>query len=229
MKKAKFDDETKAFELAAHGAVDGTVVVADHQTAGRGRRGHHWEDEPGASLLFSVVARSSLPIAQRPLLSLAAAVAIADALAEVAGVATRLKWPNDVLVSGRKIAGILLESRSEDLVIIGIGVNVAQSRFAAELAGVATSIALERGRTMPRDELLEALLRHFDAWRARLEHDGFGPVRERWLALADTMGRRVRVEGQTGLAVGLDDDGALLLREGGRTHRVVAGTAVAGD
>ena len=221
--------QTIAFELAAHCAVDGTVVVADHQTAGRGRRGHHWEDEPGASLLFSVVARSSLPIAQRPLLSFAAAVAIADALAEVAGVATRLKWPNDVLVSGRKIAGILLESRGEDLVIIGIGVNVAQSRFAAELAGVATSIALERGRTMPRDELLEALLRHFDAWRARLEHDGFGPVRERWLALADTMGRRVRVEGQTGLAVGLDDDGALLLREGGRTHRVVAGTAVAGD
>jgi len=108
-------------------------------------------------------------------------------------------------------------------------VNVAQSRFAAELAGVATSIALERGRTMPRDELLEALLRHFDAWRARLEHDGFGPVRERWLALADTMGRQVRVEGQTGLAVGLDEDGALLLREGRRTHRVVAGTAVARD
>ncbi len=85
------------------------------------------------------------------------------------------------------------------------------------------------GPTVPSDELLEALLDHFDAWRARLERDGFAPVRERWLALADTIGRDVRVGGQTGLAVGLDDDGALLLRDAGRTHRVVAGTAVSSD
>ncbi len=178
--------------------------------------------------------RSSLPIARRPLLSFTAAVAVAEALAEVARVDARLKWPNDVLVADRKVAGILLESRSAATgsepaelapTIIGIGVNVTQSRFDPELAGLATSVVLENGRSVPRDELLDVLLDHFDRWRARLEKEGFAPVRERWLVLADTIGREVRVDGHMGLAVGLDEDGALLLRDAGRTHRVVAGTA----
>ncbi|OLC00142.1 MAG: biotin--[acetyl-CoA-carboxylase] ligase [Candidatus Rokubacteria bacterium 13_1_40CM_68_15] len=222
-----------AFDLAGQGAADRTVVVAEHQTAGRGRRGHHWQDEPGANLLFSIIVRSSLSVARRPLLSFAAAVAVAEALAEVVGVEARLKWPNDVLVSARKVAGILLESRSATPnsgladgapTIIGIGVNVAQARFGPELAGLATSLVLESGRTVPRDEVLDSLLHHFDRWRATLERDGFAPVRERWLALAETIGREVRVDGQMGLAVGLDEDGALLLRDADRTHRVVAGT-----
>jgi BirA family biotin operon repressor/biotin-[acetyl-CoA-carboxylase] ligase len=220
-----------AFDLANHGAADRTVVVAEHQTAGRGRRGHPWQDEPGANLLCSIIVRSSLPIARRPLLSFAAAVAVAEALAEVAGVDARLKWPNDVLIADRKVAGILLESRSAtrtsaetDPTIIGIGVNVAQSQFGPELASAATSVVVESGRTIARADLLDALLDHFDRWRGRLEKEGFAPVRERWLMLADTIGREVRVDGQIGLAIGLDQDGALLLREAGRTHRVVAGT-----
>jgi len=231
--------QSTAFDLAAQGAVDRTVVVAEHQTAGRGRRGHPWQDEPGANLLCSIIVRSSLPIARRPLLSLVAAVAVAEALAAVAGVDARLKWPNDVLIGDRKVAGILLESKSvattstppqldpaiePDATIIGIGVNVSQSRFGPELAAVATSLVVEGGRTISRTELLDALLDRFDCWRARLEKEGFAPVRERWLMLADTIGREVRVDGQTGLAVGLDEDGALLLRHAGRTRRVVAGT-----
>jgi len=227
-----------AFDLAAQGAADRTVVVAEHQTAGRGRRGHPWQDESGANLLCSIIVRSSLPIARRPLLSLVAAVAVAEALADVAGVDARLKWPNDVLIGDRKVAGILLESKSvttssaprerdpieADPTIIGIGVNVSQSQFGPELTAVATSLVVEGGRTVSRAELLDALLDLFDRWRDRLEKEGFAPVRERWLELADTIGRDVRVDGQTGLAVGLDEDGALLLREGGRTRRVVAGT-----
>src|SRR5262249_52432141 len=220
-----------AFDLAAQGAADRTVVVAEHQTAGRGRRGHPWQDEPGANLLCSIIVRSSLPIARRPLLSLVAAVAAAEALAEVAGVDARLKWPNDVLIGDRKVAGILLESKGAstptiepDPTIIGIGVNVSQSQFGPELAAAATSLVVECGRTISRAELLDTLLDRFDCWRARLEKEGFAPVRERWLVLADTIGRQVRVDGQTGLAVGLDEDGALLLRQDGRTHRVVAGT-----
>jgi len=231
--------QSTAFDLAAQGAVDRTVVVAEHQTAGRGRRGHPWQDEPGANLLCSIIVRSSLPIARRPLLSLVAAVAVAEALAAVAGVDARLKWPNDVLIGDRKVAGILLESKSvattstppqldpaiePDATIIGIGVNVSQSRFGPELAAVATSLVVEGGRTISHTELLDALLDRFDCWRARLEKEGFAPVRERWLMLADTIGREVRVDGQTGLAVGLDEDGALLLRHAGRTRRVVAGT-----
>jgi len=222
-----------AFDLAGQGAADRTVVVAEHQTAGRGRRGHLWQDEPGENLLCSIIVRSSLPISRRPLLSFTAAVAVAGALAEVAAVDARLKWPNDVLIGERKVAGILLESKGAtststpanfDPTIIGIGVNVTQSQFGPELAGLATSVVLESDRTIPRDTLLDALLDHFDRWRGRLEKEGFAPVREAWLTLADTIGREVRVDGKTGLAVGLDEDGALLLREGGRTHRVVAGT-----
>src|SRR5262249_5154529 len=145
--------QSTAFDLAAQGAVDRTVVVAEHQTAGRGRRGHPWQDEPGANLLCSIIVRSSLPIARRPLLSLVAPVAGRVALAAVAGVDARLKWPNDVLIGDRKVAGILLESKSvattstppqldpaiePDATIIGIGVNVSQSRFGPELAAVAT-------------------------------------------------------------------------------------------
>jgi biotin-(acetyl-CoA carboxylase) ligase len=100
-----------AFALAADGAADGTVVVAESQAAGRGRRGRAWVDEPGASLLASVVLRPRLEPARLPGLSLAAGVAVAEALTRTAGLAPRLKWPNDVLVDGRKVSGILLESR----------------------------------------------------------------------------------------------------------------------
>ncbi len=217
-----------AFDLAERGARDRTVVVADHQSAGRGRRGRRWEDEPGASLLVSILLRPRLGPDRLPGLSHVAAIAVGEALAAVAALAPRLKWPNDVLVGGRKIAGILLESRlsamNSAITILGIGVNVAQREFPSELAGRATSVALETGRAVDRDVLLAALLDRFDTWRACLEGQGFGPVRERWLALSETMGRRVTVDGLTGIAVDLDQDGALVLETGAGRHRVVAGT-----
>ncbi len=213
-----------AFALAADGAPDRTVVVAESQAAGRGRRGRTWHDEPGASLLVSVVLRPRLPAARLPTLSLVAAVAVAEALVAVTGVAPRLKWPNDVLVDGRKIAGILLESRlPEGTTILGIGINVAQRAFPPELAERATSLRLATGRDVDRETLLAAVLEALDRWRARLEAEGFEPVRARWRALADTLGRPVTVDGVSGVAVDVDDDGALLVDEGGRRRRVVAG------
>ncbi len=213
-----------AFDLAAAGAADGTVVVAEHQTAGRGRRGHVWEDEPGQSLLLSIVVRPRLAVAHWPLLGFAAAVAVAEALERTAGVGCRLKWPNDVLVAGRKIAGILVESRAgSGPVIVGIGINVGQTRFPPPLAGLATSVLLETGRRCDRAGLLHVLLSRFDAWRQRLEAEGFAPVRQRWLAFDDTIGRRVRAGGVEGRATGLDEDGALVLEAGAGVHRLVAG------
>lgn len=217
-----------AFDLADGGAADGTVVVADFQTAGRGRRGRAWHAEPGTSLLASIVVRPSLPVRLLPLLSLAAAVAVAEALVRAGGVAARLAWPNDVVIGGRKVAGILLESRlaAAPLCVVGVGVNVGARRFPGPLAARATSLAIEAGRAPDRDALLDELLRAFVAWRARLEREGFAPVRDRWLALSETIGRTVvRAEG-TGVAVGLDDDGALLVRAGGAVHRIVAGDLV---
>ena len=217
--------QSVAFELAANGAPDRTVVVAETQTAGRGRRGRRWLDEPRASLLASIIVRPQLAIRDLPKLSLATGVAVAEALEAVAGLAVWLKWPNDLVVDERKIAGILLESRitTEALVVVGVGVNLAQHRFPLELADAATSVEIETGQTVERDAMLDAVLAAFDAWRACLEHEGFAPVRERWLALADTIGRRVTVDGRVGVAVDLDDDGALVIRDTAGVHHVVAG------
>jgi BirA family biotin operon repressor/biotin-[acetyl-CoA-carboxylase] ligase len=215
-----------AFELAERGAADRTVVLADHQTAGRGRRGRAWNDEPGTGLLVSIVLRPRLALPRLPLLSYAAAIAVAEALDGVAALRPTLKWPNDVLVRDRKIAGILLESRigaAAATVVVGIGVNLTQRRFPAELEGRATSIALETGRTVEREPVLGALLGAFDLWRGRLEADGFAPVRERWLALSETIGRRISVDGRAGLAVDVDLEGALLLQDGSGLRRVLAG------
>jgi BirA family transcriptional regulator, biotin operon repressor / biotin---[acetyl-CoA-carboxylase] ligase len=230
--------QSVAFALAERGAADRTVVVADQQLAGRGRRGRTWSAPTGTSLLASIIVRPRLPQALLSTLSLTTAVAAAEALRRVARVDARLKWPNDVLVSGRKIAGILLESRMGGapapdgsahagpaiVTIIGVGINLGQREFPVDLADSATSVALETGRAPSRDAVLTALLEEFDAWRARLEAEGFGPVRERWRRLSDTLGRRVTVDAVTGTATDLDVDGALLVDVGGSVKRVVAGT-----
>jgi BirA family biotin operon repressor/biotin-[acetyl-CoA-carboxylase] ligase len=212
-----------AFELAAQGAVDRTVVVADHQTAGRGRRGRSWVDEPGASLLASILLRPGLPVGRWPLYGFVTAVAVAEALRAATDLDARLKWPNDVLVAGRKIAGILLETRGERVLVIGVGVNVAQRRLPPELAPLATSVVLAGGRPVDPGALLSAVLDAFDAWRARLEREGFEPVRARWSELSETLGRRVQVGAVSGRALRLDADGALVLGDGPMLQRVVAG------
>ena len=217
--------QTVAFALAADGAADRTVVVAQAQTAGRGRHGRLWLDEPGASLLTSIILRPRLEPARLPTLSLAAGVAVVEALERVTGLKPRLKWPNDVLVDGRKLAGILLESRisPSPLVVLGIGVNLAQRVFPADLAERATSVRLATGRRVDADALLTALLESLDAWRTRLETEGWAPIRERWRALTETLGRRVSIDGVEGIAVDVDEDGALIVAEGDVRRRVVAG------
>lgn len=162
------------------------------------------------------------------------AVAVADALETAAALKPRLKWPNDVLVGGRKIAGILLESRiaAAPLVVVGVGVNLGQRRFPAPLAETATSVAIETGHAVTPDVTLQALLTAFDAWRARLEGEGFAAVRRRWLEVAETIGRVVQCEAGPAVAVDLDVDGALVLRAGGGLHRIFAGevaSSAAGD
>ncbi len=216
-----------AFALSEKGAGDRTVVVADFQTAGRGRRGRAWEAEPGSSLLASIIVRSDLPVPRWPTLSLATGVAVAEALVEVAALDVGLKWPNDVVVRGRKLAGILLESRigATPVAVVGVGINLGQRRFPPALADRATSVVLENGRLVERDAMLAALLGAFDGWRSRLEREGFAPVRARWLALNDTLGRVVSTEDGPGVAEDLDLDGALVIRDGAGRRRLVAGEA----
>ena len=226
--------QSTIFDLAAQGATDRTVVIADYQAAGRGRRGRAWDAPPGSSLLTSILVRPRGEPDRWGGYSLVSALAVADALSRVASLGARLKWPNDVLVGGRKVAGILLESRmpaagapspagAGGVIAVGIGINLAQPSFPAGLAARATSVFLETARVVDRDVVLTALLEAFDGWRTQLEAEGLAPIRRRWLALADTIGRRVSVDGITGVAVDLDVDGALVLQDGERRHRVVAG------
>jgi BirA family transcriptional regulator, biotin operon repressor / biotin---[acetyl-CoA-carboxylase] ligase len=155
--------------LLADDAPEGAVAAADAQTAGRGRLGRDWVAPPGSSVLASIVLHPDVPTAKLAELSLVAGRACAQALADVAGVLPEVKWPNDVLIGGRKVAGILAEAR-EGRVVLGVGINVLQT--AGELPQrtqhPATSLLLETGRSIPRAELLAALLDHLerehDAW-----------------------------------------------------------------
>lgn len=174
---------------------------------------------------MSIVVRPRLDVSDLPKLSLAAAVAVAEAIEAATGLDVRLKWPNDVLVHRRKLAGILLESRISvaPIVVVGLGINLRQRVFPAALAGAATSVDLEGGRVVGREELLEVVLEAFGRWRRRLESEGFAALRTRWLALADTIGRTVTVGEHEGLAVDLAEDGALVLRQAAGLQRVFAG------
>jgi len=219
--------------LAREGAPEGTVVTARHQTSGRGRRGQPWWDAPGQSLLVSVLLRPPILTAQAPQLSLVAGLAVADALGPGAGVSPRIRWPNDVLIDGRKVCGVLPEAVSSadgrvGHLLLGIGVNVDQSEFPDDLRDHATSLRLVTGVSHDQGRLLAGLLAVLDRRYAEWLAGGFARLREEWRRLASTLGERVRIpDGREGVAVDVDDDGALLVDAGeGVLTRVVAGARV---
>ncbi len=222
----------RAKELADEGAEHGEVVIAEAQTAGRGRRGRVWVSPPRRNLYFSVVLRPDLPPARAPELTLVASLALCDALRQ-AGVAAGIKWPNDVLASGRKIAGVLTELAAEPdrvhWVVLGVGVNVNARRedFPEELRDEATSVLIERGQPAPRALLAAACFTALEDWIDRHAEEGFGPVRDAWRERSVTLGREVvvRESGRelSGVAEDIDATGALLVRGPAGLERVLAG------
>ncbi len=211
-------------DAARAGAPDGLVVVADHQRAGRGRLGRTWSAPPGASLLVSVLLRPELAADRRHLVVMAAAVAMADAVAETTGVTAELKWPNDMLVGNRKLAGILAEAAG-DAVVVGIGVNLQWPEIPAELEGIATACNLEGGRPASREQVLAVFLGGYEARLADL--DG---TRRAYRAMLGTIGRLVRVERPDGALVGtatdIDDAGRLLVEVDGTVEAISAGDVI---
>ena len=200
----------RARALAAAGAPHGTVVTADEQAAGRGRQGRVWTAPPGSAVLMSLVLRDV-----RDSLPLAAAVAVCEAVPLPA----TIKWPNDVLVEGRKLAGILVEGRpQEGWAVLGLGLNVTTAEFRGELAGRATSLRLA-GVETGREEVLRDLLRQLAAWLSRPLDD----VLEAWRARDALRGRRVRWRGGEGTAAGVDAAGALLVDTGDGRQALQAG------
>jgi BirA family transcriptional regulator, biotin operon repressor / biotin---[acetyl-CoA-carboxylase] ligase len=200
----------EALRLAAAGEPAGLVVVADVQTAGRGRLGRSWWSEPGTALLASWLLRPDLEPERFPLLSIVAGVAAARAASVAGGLEVRLKWPNDLIVGGRKLGGILCESDGKGAAVVGLGVNVRQEAFPDEIRDAATSVVAAGGRVPSRAWLLSAAL---SAFGGRM--DPPESALDEYRALCDTIGRAVRVEREggvlTGTATGVADNGALIV------------------
>lgn len=223
-----------AMEAGRRGAGEGLAILADRQTGGRGRRGRAWVSAAGVGLYTSILLRPGCPAEKAPVLTLVAALATGEAIEEVAGLPVWLKWPNDVLVGGRKAAGILAEMAGADEqvshVVIGIGINVnhGPGEFPEALRAAASSLFLATGRPTARSELAAALYNRLDRWYRVFREGRIEAILAAGRGRSATLGHAVDVlEGGgrwQGTAVDLDGDGALLVREeGGAVRRVLAG------
>lgn len=213
-----------ALELARQGEPEGTIVTAGRQLNGKGRLGRSWWDEPGQSVLMSVILPAEPETA--PQLAFVASLAAADCLSGLCELDIKLKWPNDIMLHGCKLGGVLIETAPEVAkAVVGIGINVNQIALPPELAGIATSIAIGRGTCLDVDdltiELCHSLFSAFDDWSAR----GFEEILNRWRNYMWGAGRQAQVdtEGDTfsGQISGVDPSGALLVRRADGAERVV--------
>ena len=214
-----------ASALAENGSDEGALVLAEMQTAGRGRLGRTWASPPGAGIYASVVFRPRPHVAR--LLTLAAGVAVAEGIAKASGLEVELKWPNDVHCGGRKLAGILAEREAEH-VVLGCGINVLRAVYPADVRGRATSIELEIGRPVDRALVLTECLAALATRYRDLDEGRDGDVMSAWRSRAASMlGRRVEWDAagavQQGVAERVNEDGALIVRTDGGLARVISG------
>lgn len=225
-----------AKQMARAGAPEGLLVIADEQTAGKGRLGRAWATPRGSALAISLLLRPDLPPYHAPRITLAAAVAVCEAVREVTGLQAGIKWPNDLQIGGRKFCGILTEMEAEidrvAFVVLGIGLNVhlAQEEMDPAFRESATSLAMEGAAGVRRAALVQATMARLEPICQDLTGGRFDRVLDRWRALSVTLGSPVRVlnlSGEThleGTAEAVDEEGALLVRDGaGQLQRVVSG------
>lgn len=207
--------------LAKEGAPEGTVVIADQQLGGKGRLGRVWHSPPGSGVSMSILLRPKLELHRCPQLTLLAAVAIVEAIREQTGLPVMIKWPNDLLLNGKKICGILTELNAEsdciNYLIIGIGINVNTPAFPEELNSIATSLAMEKKESVQRVALIQNLLERLEELYFLYLEEGFAPIKSRWESYAISIGKRVTIRqlsgSMTGLALGIDDTGVLLVQK----------------
>jgi BirA family biotin operon repressor/biotin-[acetyl-CoA-carboxylase] ligase len=223
-----------ALELGHRGAPHGTVVIAEEQTAGRGRVGRSWHSEKASGIYVSVLLRPTLAPAAAPMLTLVAGLAAAAAVEQQTGLAPDIRWPNDLLLGGRKFTGILTEMHAEpdriQFVVIGLGMNANHERLPDDLASLATSLRIETGRPQSRLELLVRLLLELERYYNRFMTEGPGVIVERFHKVSSfARGKRIRVETATetftGTTEGLEPSGLLRVRrDDGGVETVVSGT-----
>jgi BirA family transcriptional regulator, biotin operon repressor / biotin---[acetyl-CoA-carboxylase] ligase len=222
-----------ALELGHQGEAEGAVVLAEEQSAGRGRTGHTWHSDRATGIYATVLLRPKLSPIQAPLLTMMAGLSAHAAVQRVAGLSVDLKWPNDLLIQGKKVGGILTEMHAEPaqvrFVIVGIGINVNQEKFPPDLATASTSLRLETGKSQSRLEVLVRFLRQFEIDYRELLSEGAAGMVKRFEAVSSyARGKRVRVtngkESFTGVTAGVEDEGLLRVkRDDGKVTTVIAG------
>jgi BirA family biotin operon repressor/biotin-[acetyl-CoA-carboxylase] ligase len=205
--------------LANEGAPEGTLVIAEQQTEGRGRMGRQWLSPPGKGIWMSLLLRPQIPLHQIPQLTLLAAVAMHRAITRVTNLEIGIKWPNDLLAGGKKISGILMESAAEEARVkyiiagIGISVNLDEEDFPPEIRSKATSLKMAAGREIDRPELIAAVLGDFEKLYELYQQEGFSPIRTLWEMNAVTLGKEAVLATSKGTVEGvpisLDDTGGL--------------------
>ncbi len=222
-----------AMELGYADEPEGAVVLAEEQTAGRGRAGRSWHSERGTGIYVTLLLRPKISPMQAPLLTMMAGLSARVAVQALTALTVDLKWPNDLLLAGKKLGGILTEMYAEPsqvrFLVVGIGINVNQERFPPELSAIGTSLRAQTGRSQSRMELLVRLLREFENDYNRFLREGAGSVTERFEAVSSyARGKRVSVsngtENYSGVTAGLSPEGLLRVeREGGSIVTVIAG------
>ena len=223
-----------AFKLGIAGAPEGTVVVADAQTKGRGRLQRAWHSPSGSNIYTTIILRPKMDAARTPQISILAGVAVAEVLESYCPGRIKVKWPNDILIDGKKVCGILSQAKAEvnkvDFIILGIGINVNINQFPDEISNIATSLAMETGKIISRQQLIISLYENMTKWYKQLLKDGFSQIKEKWLSLSQMIGQKVQVIFQeeviSGKAIDLDNDGSLILiAEDGKKIKASAGDA----
>ncbi|VEF47991.1 bifunctional protein BirA [Bacillus freudenreichii] len=220
-----------AYQLAYDGAPEGTLVIAEEQTLGRGRLGRAWHSASGKGIWMSIIVRPDLPPQKAPQFTLITAVAVARAIEEVTEITPEIKWPNDLLIKGKKVVGILTELQAEadkiSSLIIGIGMNVnhASDDFPVEVKKIASSLFIEKGEKISRAALIQSFLKNFEKYYSIYVSEGFLPIRILWESYAISIGKQIKATTVTGeivgVAVGISNEGVLKIEdEKGVIHNI---------
>lgn len=223
----------KAYELAEEGALEGTVVIAETQTKGKGRMGRKWVSPRSGGIYASIILRPDLETDELPAITLITATAIINTIKKTAGIEAGMKWPNDILVGDKKISGILTEIKAQpdivDFLILGIGVNVNTSK--GKLPPEGTSIKVETGEEVSRMELVQSMLLEIEEVYSKFKKKGFSSLRKECKKLSSVLGKKVKIEEHhrkiEGVAFDIDEKGALIIKdEEGKFQRVFSGDVV---
>ena len=226
--------------LAAGGAPEGTLVLAEERSAGRGRKGRTWFSAKGRGIYASLILRPVLSPSEAQGITLITAVAAAESLISATKLPIRIKWPNDLLINGKKIAGILTEIGTEmdsiDYIVVGIGLNVNTplKDFPEDISEIATSIFIESGQLFSRTKIIQDFLKCYEKYYEIFKKSGFAGARDKWMALSNIIGKQIMVKDigkeYSGRVIDIDNDGVLILEdEKGNICRVISGDLVLPD